>query len=244
MKAMVLCAGMGSRLGELTRQTPKPLLPIGDCSIVGHILSNLRRHGFQDIVINLHFEADQISAALGDGSMLGVRITYSQEPKLLGTAGGVRKMRSFFAHEKAFLVHYGDIVTNEDFSAMREFHLQRDALVTLLVHKRSKSNSSMILDGEQRVLQFWERPDRQYWEATQETWVNSGILLASPEVLDLIPEGTVYDWPRDVIPQLLASQRVYGYPLRGYRTAVDSPERLEQARRDVAAGFLKLKVGS
>lgn len=239
MKAMVLCAGMGTRLGELTRQTPKPLLRIGQRTILEHILANLQRHGFDQVAINLHFEADQIRAAFGDGSRHRVHITYSHESQLLGTAGAVGKMRAFFAEEDAFLVHYGDIVTTEDFSAMAAYHRERNALLTLLVHQREKSNSAMILDEENRILRFWERPDAQFWESTRSTWVNSGILLASPRVLDLVPENAFYDWPRDVFPQLLSSGRVYAYPLKGYRMAVDSEGRLDQAQKDLAAGIFR-----
>jgi mannose-1-phosphate guanylyltransferase len=239
MKAMVLCAGMGTRLGELTRQTPKPLLRIGQRTILEHILANLRHRGFNQVAINLHFEAEQIRATLGTGEGHGVQITYSQESELLGTAGAVGKMRSFFASEEAFLVHYGDIVTNEDFSALTAYHRHRDALLTLLVHSRQKSNSAMILDDENRILRFWERPDATFWESTRSTWVNSGVLIASPQVLDLIPENTFCDWPRDVFPQLLSSGRVYAYPLQGYRMAVDSEDRLERVRADLAAGTFR-----
>jgi NDP-sugar pyrophosphorylase family protein len=241
MKAMVLCAGMGSRLGDLTRKTPKPLLTIGSRSILEHILSNLRQHGFTDVAINLHFEADQIRTALGDGGALGLRISFSFENQLLGTAGATKNMQGFFSGEKTCLIHYGDVLTNEDFSAMREFHEQKQALATVLVHERVRSNSAMTLDKDQRIIEFWERPDAKFWKTTRSTWVNSGILLVSTEVLDWIPENTFWDWPRDVFPELVSSGRMYAYPLRGYRTAVDSPERLEQARRDVAAGCLERK---
>lgn len=236
MKAMVLCAGMGTRLGALTHQTPKPLLRAANRSLLELILLNLRTHGFDHIAINLHFEADQIRTALNGQISHGAQIVFSEETQLLGTAGAVRKMRLFFEKEPAFLIHYGDVVTNENLSAMVEFHRQRDALLTLLVHQRTKSNSAMVLDEHNRILKFWERPDDAFWAATTHTWVNSGILLASPQVLDLIPDNQFFDWPRDVFPKLLDSGRVFAYPLSAYRIAVDSPERLEQLGNDINSG--------
>ncbi len=231
---MVLCAGMGTRLGELTRETPKPLLRIRECSIVEHILFNLSKHGFNNIAVNLHFGSDQICSTLGSGEKYGVKIVYSHESTLLGTAGGVRKMNAFFASEDAFLVHYGDIVTDENFSKMLEYHQHRRALITLLVHRRSRSNSAMQLDTENRVLQFWERPEAEFWDSTPETWVNSGVLIASPEILTAIPEGKSVDWPKDIFPKVLSTGRIFAYPLTGYRMAIDSPERLERVRRDLS----------
>lgn len=236
MKAMVLCAGLGTRLGEITRTTPKPLLQAGDRSILEHILANLSRHGFQQVAINLHFQAEQIRTALGTGSRLGVELTYSEEPHLLGTAGGVKKMHSFFSEEKAFLVHYGDVVTDENLSDMVAYHERKKALLTLLVHYRDRSNSAMELDSENRIREFWERPDPNFWQTRNGAWVNSGVLLVSPSVLDHIPVESCLDWPRDIFPSLLQSGRVFAYPLKGYRMAVDSPERLEQLRKDWADG--------
>lgn len=243
MKAMVLCAGMGTRLGKLTQRTPKPLLRIGHRTILEHILANLRRHGFDQVVINLHFEADQIRTALGSGERHGVRITYSHENNLLGTAGAVGKMRHFFAGDESFLVHYGDIVTNEDFSALAATHRAQDALLTMLVHQRRKSNSAVVLDEENRVREFWERPGSDFWESTPSAWVNSGVLIASPSVLDWVPENVFCDWPRDIFPKLLSSARVYAHPLQNYRVAVDSEDRLEQARKDLETGIFRAVDG-
>src|SRR5579871_899511 len=145
MKAMVLCAGFGTRLGDLTREIPKPMLDLHGRPMLEYILANLRQHGFGEIGLNLHFMPEAIRDHFGDGSQFGLEIEYSYEPQLLGTAGGTKKMERFFRGSEGtsepFLIHYGDVVTNQDFTAMLDFHRQRNALATLLVHERTRSNS-------------------------------------------------------------------------------------------------------
>ncbi len=236
MKAMVLCAGFGSRLGDLTREIPKPMLSLNGRPMLAYILGNLKHHGFDEVVVNLHFKPEIIRDHFGDGTTGGIEITYSDEPQLLGTAGGVKNVESFFRSEPAFLVHYGDIVTDQDFSAMLRFHQERRALVTLLLHQRKKSNSVVTLDGEGRIVGFLERPTEQARQGHESPWVNSGVCICAPEILDHIPAETACDFPRDVFPKLVDTRRVFGFPLTGYRCAVDSPERLAEAQAALAEG--------
>lgn len=236
MKAMVLCAGLGTRLGELTREIPKPMLAIQGQPLLAYLLGNLRRYGFNQIAINLHFKPELIRDHFGDGIRDKLELTYSYEPNLLGTAGGVKNMEVFFRGESAFLVHYGDILTDQDFTAMLAFHRERRALATLLVHQRLKSNSIVNLDETGRITAFLERPDEKSRAGQLSRWVNSGVCICAPEVLDTIPAGVPCDLPRDIFPKLIASGRVYGFGLTGYRCAIDSPERLAEARAAQADG--------
>ena len=233
MKAMVLCAGMGSRLGELTRERPKPLLEASGHPLLSYILNNLKAHAFSDIVINLHYGGDLIRNTFGSGARHGIRLHYSEESSLMGTAGGVKLAAAHFQNEDSFLVHYGDIITDENLSAMVRQHRKNNALVTLLVHHRRKSNSAIVFDENLRVQEFHERPPESFWERTDSAWVNSGVMLISPEVLSYIPESTHADWPKDVFPHLLPTGRMFAYPLSSYRVAVDSPERLNQLQTDI-----------
>jgi mannose-1-phosphate guanylyltransferase/phosphomannomutase len=239
MKAMVLCAGYGTRLGRLVDEVPKPMLAIGRRPMLEHILRHLARHGFREIAVNLHFRPDVIRDYFGDGSRLGIRLVYSEEPELLGTAGSVKKMSGFLAGGEPFLVHYGDVVTDQDFTAMLDFHRRRQALATLLVHARQQSNSLLGIDAEQRIVAFLERPTPQQ-RSFPSPWVNSGIAICDPALLDEIPRGVVCDLPRDVYPRLLSGGRLFAFPLSGYRCAVDSPERLDELRGAAALGIVAL----
>jgi mannose-1-phosphate guanylyltransferase/phosphomannomutase len=241
MKAMVLCAGYGTRLGDLTREIPKPMLPLGDRPMLEYVLCHLRRHGFDQVAINLHFMPEVIQNHFSDGSRWGLRLTYSHEPQLLGTAGGTKRMESFFQGDEPFLVHYGDIVTNQDFTAMLGFHQERKALATLLVHQRARSNSALSVDALGRIERFLERPPDAHWNTVSGAWVFSGIAICQPELLDLIAAETFCDFPRDVFVRLAATRRLFAFPLTGRRTAVDSPERLAEARQGVAEGVFRVE---
>jgi NDP-sugar pyrophosphorylase family protein len=236
MKAMVLSAGYGTRMGDLTREIPKPMLDLNGRPILEWILANLARHGFNEIAINLHFHPEMIRGHFGDGSRLGVKIVYSEEPQLLGTAGGVKKMEPFLRSGDAFLVHYGDVVTDQDFSAMLRFHRAKNALATLLLHERAKSNSVITLDSENRIIGFLERPTDDARRGVTSTWVNSGVCLCHPDIFDSIPPHTPCDLPSDIFPKLLATRRIFGFPLCGQRVAIDSPDRLALARSLFSSG--------
>lgn len=236
MKAMILCAGHGTRLGELTREIPKPMLDVVGRPLLEHIVTNLVRHGFDELVINLHFRPDVIPAHFGDGAKWNARITYSHEPQLLGTAGGVKNVaRIFQVSAEPFLVHYGDIVTDQDFSALLRFHRERAALATLLTHRRAKSNSALELADDGRITRFLERPAEGAAHGIESPWVFSGVTIAEPALLDEIPAGTACDLPRDVYSRIAGAAKLFGFPLTGNRVAVDSPERLNEARRLAAA---------
>jgi len=234
MRAIVLCAGYGTRLGNLTHSLPKPMLPLQGHPLLEYILSHLAHHGFNDIAVNLHFMPEVIRNYFGDGSRWNVALTYSYEPELLGTAGGIKKMENFLRHGDAFLVHYGDILTDQDFNAMLSFHHEHRALATLLLHRRTHSNSVVSLDEDGRITGFLERPTEQSRSCVNSTWVNSGICICDPEFLDAIPADVPSDLPRDIFPKLINTGRLYGFPLSGYRCAIDSTERLAEAMSAIA----------
>src|SRR6478736_2113709 len=122
MRAMILAAGLGTRLRPLTYVMPKPVAPVLNRPIVVWIADLLAEHGFEDVVTNLSYLPEQIREVLGDGSGFGLRITYSEEPEPLGTAGGVGKVRDFLAETDSFLFISGDAPTEIDLSSMRAAH--------------------------------------------------------------------------------------------------------------------------
>ena len=237
---MVLLAGYGTRLGDLTREIPKPMLRLGRRPMLECILRHLKRHGFDQIGLNLHFLPEAIRGCFGDGSRLGLQIRYAYEPQLLGTAGGTKNMEAFLRGENGdisdsceapsgpfrrirdvpvfaapFLVHDGDVVTNQDFTAMLDFHRKNLALATLLVHRRAVSNSVVCVNANGRIERFLERPSDAQRGNLSASWVFSGVSLCEPEVLDLVPAGQFCDFPRDIFMPLASSQRFFAFPLTG-----------------------------
>lgn len=242
MKAMVLSAGYGTRLGDLTRNQPKPMLLIQNRPLLEYLIVNLARSGFRQIAINLHFMPEVIRDYFGSGQRWGVEITYSFENELLGTAGGVKNLESFFREEEAFLVHYGDVLTDQDFSSIYAYHLEQHAEITMLLHQRTKSNSIVSLDEKNRVIGFLERPSDEERKGVRSPWVNSGISICNASILDAIPAGLVCDFPRDIFPKFIENGKVFGFPLSGYRCAIDSPERLAEARQAITDGRCKISL--
>jgi len=242
MKALVLCGGLGTRLGALTADTPKPLLPIEGRPLLAYTLAWLARNGVRDVAINLHFLGDRIAAAEGDGASHGVRITYAREARLLGTAGTVRALAPFFGDEDALVV-YGDLLLDEDLVAMRAHHRACGAAGTLMLHRRAGSNSIVAIDAATRITAFLERPregEGAVLAARGDTWVNSGVAILSAALRARIPERVPCDLPRDVYAPLVAEERLHGWALRGYRCAIDSPARYEEARRAVREGRVRV----
>lgn len=234
MRALVLCGGYGRRLGALTGDRPKPLLPVGPEPLLVHTLRHLCAHGFDEVAVNLHYLGDRIRAALAGSPVRGVRVTFIEEPVLLGTAGTVRAARQFLfggAHPEC-LVIYGDILTDQDLGALLALHRDAGAAATVAVHQRASSNSRVEFDHAHRVTRFDERPA----EATGRTWVNSGIQVLAEEFVDVIPPGDPRDLPADVYTRMAGGGRLFALPLGGYRCAIDSPERYAEACAAVAEG--------
>jgi NDP-sugar pyrophosphorylase family protein len=234
VKAVVLCAGEGRRLGALTRELPKPLLPLCGEPLLAHTLRHLAAHGQRDVGINLHYRAEQIRAFAGDGSAFGVRIHYAFERELQGTAGALRGFADWLGGDDA-LVLYGDLLLDQDLGALIDAQRKQRADATLLLHRRRGSNSFVELDAAGRVRAFVERPDPAARRTLGEAWVNSGVQVLSAGLLAELPPGPS-DLPSDVYAPRCAELRLFGVPLDGYRCAIDSPERYAEAERALAGG--------
>lgn len=237
MKALVLCGGLGTRLGALCAERPKPLLQVGGLALVEHTLLRLAAASLREIFVNLHFGADQLMAQLGDGSRYGVRIEYVHEAALLGTAGTPRSLA-----ERApggLLVHYGDVLSEHPLAELVERHARSAAAARIVVHERAGSNSRVLLGAEGRVERFLERPDAATAAALPSHWAFSGICVLSQACLRSIPPGAS-DLPRDVFPALAGAGELFAEPHAGYRCAIDSPARLSSAQAAWKAGQLSV----
>src|SRR3954452_1331832 len=159
MRAMVLAAGLGTRLRPITYAVPKPMAPVLNRPVMEHMVRLLARHGFGEAIANLHWFREAIEGHFGDGSSFGVDLTYSYEEALLGTAGGVRNVASYLGD--SFLVAAGDAVTDIDFTAMREFHESHDGLVTVATKRVAETSEfGVVIAGEDgRIQGFQEKPD-------------------------------------------------------------------------------------
>jgi NDP-sugar pyrophosphorylase family protein len=239
VKALVLCGGFGTRLGKLCQERPKPLLKVGRLALVEHTLLRLGAAGLHDVFVNLHFGAAKLRARLGDGRRYGVRINYFPEESLLGTAGTPRALGlAELLNGDGLLVHYGDVLSEHPLDRLVARHRESGARARIVVHERPGSNSRVTLGAEDRVERFVERP-ADGAAGTGTPWAFSGICALSAVCVASLPEAPS-DLPRDVFPALARSGQLFAERHVGYRCAIDSPERLESARRAWKTGTLKL----
>src|SRR6476469_9115566 len=201
MRAMVMAAGLGTRLRPLTYEVPKPMVPVANRPVMEHILALLRRHGLGEVIANLHWFPDTIRDHFGDGAGLGVALTYRYEDELLGTAGGVRNVAEFFGDEP-FLVMAADALTDIDLAALRAAHEAHDGIATLAVKRVADvSDFGVVITGSDgRIQGFQEKPDRA--EALSDL-ASCMIYVLEREIFDYFPDERVVDFALDVFPALL-----------------------------------------
>jgi mannose-1-phosphate guanylyltransferase len=254
MKAMVLAAGLGTRLRPITYEMPKPMVPVLNRPVMEHIVRLLARHGFTETIANLHWFPELIEAHFGDGSAFGVELSYSREERLLGTSGGVRNAAEFLGD--SFLVISGDALTDVDLAAMRDFHESHDGIATLAT-KRVQDTSQFgvtITGADGRIQGFQEKPEPA--EALSDL-ANCGIYMFRSEVFDFFPEPGAAklagpddppgfaDWATDVFPALLTGDvPFYSHEIDAYWNDIGNLEELRQGNLDALRGAVEVEPGA
>jgi mannose-1-phosphate guanylyltransferase len=254
MRAMILAAGLGTRLRPITYGMPKPMVPVVNRPVMEHIARLLAHHGFREAIANLHWFPELIEGHCGDGSRFGIDLAYSREERLLGTSGGVRNAAGFLGD--SFLVISGDALTDVDLAAMREFHQSHDGIATLAT-KRVDDTSQFgvaITGSDGRIQGFQEKPDPS--EALSDL-ANCGIYMFRSEVFDFFPEpGTskaagaddppgFADWAMDVFPALLeADVPFYSHEIDAYWNDIGNLAELRQGNLDALSGAVRVEPGA
>lgn len=223
-KAVILSAGMGTRLGELTRDRPKVMVEIAGRPMLEHHVLWMREAGITDFFINLFYLGPVIESYFGDGARWGVKIHYSHEEKLLGTAGSLYGFQEQLTD--TFLVQYGDVYSRLDLKRFQEFHQGRNSAATLVVHPSSHPHDSDIvtLAEDGRIERLYHKPgDDRFGNIG-----NAGAYLLEPVAMDyLTEERREQDFCKHVFPKMLAAEeRVFGYNTDDLLLDVGTPERL------------------
>jgi mannose-1-phosphate guanylyltransferase len=235
MKAMVLAAGLGTRLRPLTYEITKPMVPVLDRPVMEHIVDLLDKHGFDQVIANLHYFPDSIREHFGE------RLQYRFEEELLGTAGGVRGCAEFFGDEP-FLVISGDALTDIDLRAFAARHQQTGAIATLAVKRVADTREYGVVlhDREGRITGFQEKPAPE--EALSDLG-NCGIYMFDPKIFDYFPQRPFVDWAQDVFPVLLENGAPFFiHEVREYWNDVGSLSELRQGTFDALRGELHLEI--
>jgi len=232
---MVLAAGLGTRLRPLTNEITKPMVPVLDRPVMEHILELLARHGFDEVIANLHYFPDSIREYFGD------RVSYRFEEELLGTAGGVRGCADFFGDEP-FLVISGDALTDIDLGALVATHRRTGGIATLAVKQVADTREYGVVlhDRDGRITGFQEKPAP---EEALSTLGNCGIYLFEPRIFDYFPARAFVDWAQDVFPVLLENDVAFHiHEVHEYWNDVGSLGELRQGTFDALRGELSLEI--
>lgn len=234
MKAMIMAAGKGTRLGKITETIPKVLVDINGKSLLQRAVETCVRHGFDDIIINVHYMADMVEEEIRRLNRSGFRITVSDErDMLLENGGGLFKARDFFDNDP-FLLYNADIVTDLNLTALCQFHKKNNGLVTLAV--RNREGNRFLLVNSEGVLRGWcNRATGEKIIPGNDNEKLSEIAFSSMQIID--PE--IFNYMRDGIYtivnlylELVASHKIVTYRCDdGYWFNVGTPENLENVRK-------------
>ena len=235
MNAVILVGGGGTRLRPLTYAIPKPLIPVLNQPLIARLISNLQRHGVENVVLAASAAERRIENSLGDGSSLGVKLTYSYESQPLGSGLAVKQAAQGF--DGPFFVCNGDVITDLDLSAMHACHREHGATLSISLSSVDDPSGFGVVElGEgDRIRRFVEKPSPG--EAPS-AWANAGTWIFEPEVLAHIPDEKMDgSLERLVFPSLIADGfRVQGFPSDAYWMDVGTSERYTQLHADILDG--------
>jgi NDP-sugar pyrophosphorylase family protein len=231
MKCVLLAGGLGVRLRPLTYTIPKPLLPVGEHPILEEIIIRLKRFELRDLVIAVGYRAELIETYFRDGAHLGVHVEYAHESEPLGTAGPLSLVRKQFGHTAgdgdSLLVMNGDLLTEIDLRQLIDFHEERGNDITVVTREFQLKHPYGVIevDGD-RITGVVEKP-------TVVDTINAGIYIFRWSVLELVPEGQVFEMPELLNTAVSAGCSVRTFPFSGPWLAIDGMEQLEDAARIV-----------
>lgn len=227
MKAVILAGGLGTRLRPLTHIIPKPLLPVGEHSVLEISINRIRESGFSEIILATNYKSHLFEEHFGDGSKFNIEITYSKEQEPLGTAGPLRLIKSRLS--EPFMVVYGDILTSLDFKKLSEFHISNRADFTLVTKEMHLPVRYGLIESiGNRVRHIEEKPDVK-------SQINAGIYFLNPSVIDYIPEGFYH--MTDLAKKLIREgKKVLRFQLNDYWLDMGQMQDYEQAQKDFEEG--------
>jgi NDP-sugar pyrophosphorylase family protein len=222
MKAVILAGGLGTRLKPFTQVIPKPLLPIGESSVLEIQIMSLARCGFTDIYVATNYMSNYIETFLGDGTKYGVRLTFSREEKPLGTCGPVLLLRGSLT--EPFLLMNGDILTTLNFRECYERALDADADLTVVTKEMvTPFHFGKVTSDGAHILAIEEKPDLRIE-------ILAGIYVLRPAVLDLVPENEYFGIDALIKTMLAKQMRVGRYPMKEYWLDIGQVEEYEIAQ--------------
>ncbi len=227
LRAVVMAGGQGSRLAPLTGDCPKPMLPVGDRPLLEHILEQLRKAGVRQVNLATHYLGEKIQEHFGDGGQFGLELSYVWEDRPLGTAGALGLIEGA---DEPLLIINGDILTNVDFRALRQFHEEQRAALTVAVRKYDLAVPYGVVETSGPLV------DRLVEKPVLSFFVNAGIYLLEPEVLTRLEPGQRMDMTELIQVLLAEGQRVTSFPVIEYWLDIGTHSDYQRAIEDYQNG--------
>ena len=222
---VIMAGGLGSRLGELTRETPKPMLEVNGKPILEYIMRNFEEFGFRKFVLCVNYKAEIIENYFGDGSKFGYQVKYTYENKRLGTAGALSLLEDEFS--EPLFVSNGDVITNLDFKDMLHFHEQHSSEATMVIKRFSQQvpYACVEFSGQNDLIFLKEKPMYNHY-------VNAGVYLLNASILKLVPKEEFYDMPTFFEKLVEHKNTVKVFKMDDYWLDIGRPTDYEKIKRD------------
>jgi len=238
MQAVILVGGEGTRLRPLTSTVPKPVVPLVDRPFIAFMLEWLKTHGIDDVIMSCGFLATSVRNVLGDGSSLGVRLRFVEEPDPRGTAGALKFAEQLL--DERFLMLNGDVLTDIDLTGQIAQHERTGARATLaLAPVRDPSTYGLVhLHDDRSVRDFLEKPSPDQIDTNM---ISAGVYVLQREILELVPPDRNVSIEREVWPALIGDG-LYGFPVDAYWLDIGTPERYLQGTFDIIEGNVETAV--
>ena len=225
---ILMAGGLGSRLASLTTDCPKPMLKVGGKPILETIIEIFKEHGFYKFIIAVNYKSEMIESYFKNGDQLGVEITYIRENMRLGTAGALSLYKT---NNLPFIVMNGDLLTKINFSDLINFHIKNENVTTMCLRQyEHQIPFGVVVTDQDRILKIEEKPIRRYF-------VNGGIYVLNPELLQFIPNDTYYDMPTFFENLIEKNQKVGAYPFYEYWIDIGRLDDYERAHTEFLEVF-------
>jgi NDP-sugar pyrophosphorylase family protein len=209
--------------------------------MIDYCLLLLKRHGIRDIIINLHHLGDQIESYLGDGKRWGLQITYSKEPELLDTGGGLLKAKPFL-QDGTFIVINTDVLIDLSLRELMAYHEEKRAVATLVLRLDPLADQygSMDIDGDGRIHRFLQTRIDPAFSGAATKLMFTGVQILEPRVFDYLESDRIlrkFSTTKDTYPRMLLGQeRLFGFRFDGFWQDVGTASRIKEAEESLAAG--------
>ncbi|MBU5591097.1 nucleotidyltransferase family protein [Clostridium sp. MSJ-4] len=222
---VIMAGGLGTRLKELTREIPKPMLKVGKDPILQHIINNFKQYGYNKLVLSVNYKADIIENYFQDGYAYGVKINYVREKKRLGTGGGIKLTKDYI--KAPFFVTNGDIFTSLNVEDMMNFHIENKFDITVGVRRHSfKIPYGVINSEENSIISVEEKPTMEYL-------INGGIYCINPDIIDYIPNDEYYEITDLINRCIKEGKKVGSYEIKEYWMDIGRIEDYYKVNEDV-----------